>query len=98
MPKSVIGRGIRARVPFVATALVLASTLTGCGLLGGSDEGDDSSSGGNGDVEKTTIKVSIMKTTDVASFHLAVRRATSRTKASRSSPWTRRAATSRRPR
>lgn len=73
MPKSVIGRGIRARVPFVATALVLASTLTGCGLLGGSDEGDDSSSGGNGDVEKTTIKVSVMKTTDVASFHLAMK-------------------------
>jgi NitT/TauT family transport system substrate-binding protein len=74
MPKSVIGRVIRARVPVVATALVLASTLTGCGLLGGSDdEGSDSSSGGNGDVEKSTIKVSIMKTTEAAPFHLAVK-------------------------
>jgi NitT/TauT family transport system substrate-binding protein len=72
MPKSVIGRGIRVRVPVVATALLLASTLTGCGLLGGSDEGSDSSSGGNGDLEKTTVKVSIMPTTDLAPFHLAV--------------------------
>jgi NitT/TauT family transport system substrate-binding protein len=73
MPKSVIGRGIRTRLPVVATALALASTLTGCSLLGGSDEGSDSSSGGDGKLEKTEVKVSIMKTTDLAPFHLAMK-------------------------
>ena len=73
MPRSVIGRGIRARVPAVAAALVLASTLTGCSLLGGSDEGSDSSSGSNGKLEQSKITVSIMKTTDLAPFHLAVK-------------------------
>jgi NitT/TauT family transport system substrate-binding protein len=73
MPKSVIGRGIRTRVPAVAAALALASTLTGCSLLGGSDEGTDSSSGGNGKLEQSKITVSIMKTTDLAPFHLAMK-------------------------
>jgi NitT/TauT family transport system substrate-binding protein len=74
MPRGVIGRVIRTRVPAVATAIALASALTSCSLLGGSDEGSDSASGGKGgDLEKSTIKVSVMKTTDLAPFHLAVK-------------------------
>src|SRR5262245_20888591 len=74
MPKGVIGRVIRTRLPVVATAIALASALTSCSLLSGSDEGSDSASGGKGgDLEKTKIKVSIMKTTDLAPYHLAVK-------------------------
>jgi NitT/TauT family transport system substrate-binding protein len=53
----------------VATVLALATTLSGCNLLGG-DSGEESESG-NGNLETTSIKVSIMKTTDLAPFHLA---------------------------
>jgi NitT/TauT family transport system substrate-binding protein len=73
MPKGISGRGLRARLPLLATAAMLVTTLTGCSLLGGGDEDDASESGGSGNLEKSTIKVSIMKTTDLAPFHLAVK-------------------------
>ncbi|MBK1785360.1 ABC transporter substrate-binding protein [Prauserella sp. ASG 168] len=47
---------------------MLAAT-GGCGMLGGSDE---SSEGGNGDLETSKISVSIMPTIDLAPFHLAM--------------------------
>ncbi|MEU6647393.1 ABC transporter substrate-binding protein [Saccharomonospora sp. NPDC046836] len=47
----------------------MLASVGGCGLLGGSD---DSADGGNGDLEKTTIKVSLMPTIDLAPFHLAM--------------------------
>ncbi|MDI5978910.1 ABC transporter substrate-binding protein [Amycolatopsis magusensis] len=53
----------------VLTATIgLLGSLSGCGLLGGSD---DSAAEGNGPLEKSKIKVSIMPTIDVAPFHLA---------------------------
>ncbi len=74
MPKSFIGRGLRTRVPVVATAaLALITTLTSCGLLGGSDEGSEPAKSGDGNLEKSDISVSIMKTTDLAPFHLAMK-------------------------
>ena len=74
MPRSVTGRGVRTRVPLVATGLLLVASLTSCGLLGGSDESDtDTAQGGNGKLETTELKVSIMKTTDLAPFHLAMK-------------------------
>ncbi|MFF5989811.1 ABC transporter substrate-binding protein [Prauserella flavalba] len=48
---------------------MLAST-SGCGMLGGSD---DSSEGGNGNLEKSKISVSVMPTIDLAPFHLAMK-------------------------
>lgn len=73
MPNGVTGRGFRSRLPIVATALTLVTTLTSCGLLGGSDdEAEPTGTGGSGP-EKASIKVSIMKTTDLAPFHLAMK-------------------------
>jgi NitT/TauT family transport system substrate-binding protein len=73
MPKGVTGRGFRTRLPIVATALTLVTTLTSCGLLGGSDEEKEPAQGGGGNLETTDLKVSIMKTTDLAPFHLAMK-------------------------
>lgn len=72
MPKGSTGRGLRSRLPMVATALTLVTTLSSCGLLGGSDEDSEPAAGGNSNLEKSSITVSIMKTTDLAPFHLAV--------------------------
>ncbi|HEY0450979.1 ABC transporter substrate-binding protein [Actinophytocola sp.] len=74
MPNGVTGRGLRSRLPLVATALTLVTTLTSCGLLGGSDASNAPAQGGSGGLEKTSIKVSIMKTTDLAPFHLAMKK------------------------
>jgi NitT/TauT family transport system substrate-binding protein len=73
MPNGSTGRGLRSRLPLVATALTLVTALSSCGLLGGSDDESDSQSGGNGNLEKTDLKLSIMKTTDLAPFHLAMK-------------------------
>ncbi|MGH3880543.1 MAG: ABC transporter substrate-binding protein [Actinophytocola sp.] len=72
MPKGVTGRGFRSRLPLVATALTLVTTLTSCGLLGSEDESEPAKSS-NGKLETSEIKVSIMKTTDLAPFHLAMK-------------------------
>jgi NitT/TauT family transport system substrate-binding protein len=73
MPKGVRGRALSARIPLLATGLLLVASLTSCGLLGGSEEGNDSPQDGNGKLETTQLKVSIMKTTDLAPFHLAMK-------------------------
>ncbi|WP_020671057.1 ABC transporter substrate-binding protein [Amycolatopsis nigrescens] len=49
--------------------LGLLAALGGCGLLGGSDNSADGAA--NGTLEKSKIKISIMSTIDVASYHLA---------------------------
>jgi NitT/TauT family transport system substrate-binding protein len=72
MRNGVTGRGLRTRLPIVATALTLVTTLTGCSLLGGSDDEADSPAPSNGKLETTELNVSIMKTTDLAPFHIAV--------------------------
>ncbi|OLF09351.1 hypothetical protein BLA60_19435 [Actinophytocola xinjiangensis] len=72
MPNGSTGRGLRSRLPLVATALTLVTTLSGCGLLGGSDDETEPQSGGDGKLEKTNLTVSIMTPTDLAPFHLAM--------------------------
>jgi NitT/TauT family transport system substrate-binding protein len=73
MPRGVTGRGLRTRLPMAATAIMLVTTLTSCGLLGSEDESNAAASGGNGDLEKTKIKVATQLTSDVAPFHLALK-------------------------
>jgi NitT/TauT family transport system substrate-binding protein len=60
----------RQRFPILAITVTLATALTGCGLLGGSDEAPTTSSAG---LEKPNLKISVMPTTDLAPFHLAVK-------------------------
>ncbi|MCT2582693.1 ABC transporter substrate-binding protein [Actinophytocola gossypii] len=72
MPNVSPGRGLRSRLPLVATALTLVTTLSSCGLLGGSDDESETPSGGNGNLETTDLTISIMKPTDLAPFHLAM--------------------------
>lgn len=59
------------RLSVIATVLTLVTTVSSCGLLGASDE--SAAAQGGGGLEKTSIKVSIMKTTDLAPFHLAMK-------------------------
>jgi NitT/TauT family transport system substrate-binding protein len=72
MPNVSPGRGMRSRLPLVATALTLVTTLSSCGLLGGSDDESEAPAGGNGNLETTDLTISIMKPTDLAPFHLAM--------------------------
>jgi NitT/TauT family transport system substrate-binding protein len=65
-------RALRTRLPMIATALTLVTALSSCSLLGGEDDPAESSSGGDKGLEKTTVSVSIMKTTDLAPLHLAM--------------------------
>lgn len=51
--------------------MTLVAAVSSCGLLGASDR-SEAAQGGSGEGQ-TAIKVSIMKTTDVAPFHLAVK-------------------------
>jgi NitT/TauT family transport system substrate-binding protein len=60
----------RRRLLSLAIAGTVALTVSGCGLLGGSD--DSSASSGSGGLERSKIKVSVMATIDVAPFRLAV--------------------------
>lgn len=71
MAIDVDGRSLRSRLTILLATLALAASSTGCGLLGGSSSGDADSDGKSGGPEKSTVKVSIMKTTDLAPFHLA---------------------------
>jgi NitT/TauT family transport system substrate-binding protein len=73
MPNGSTERRVRNRLPLIATALTLVTALSSCSLLGGDDNEGESTTGASGGLEKTTIKVSIMKTTDLAPFHLAVK-------------------------
>ncbi|MGH3761138.1 ABC transporter substrate-binding protein [Actinophytocola sp.] len=72
MPRGVTGSGSRSRLPIVATALMLVTTLTSCGLLG-SEEDNEPAQSANSKLETADLKVSIMKTTDLAPFHLAMK-------------------------
>jgi len=74
MPKGVYRRGFRARLAMLGTALAVVTSLTSCSLLGGSeDEPEQATGGSSGKLETTDLKVSIMKTTDLAPFHLAMK-------------------------
>jgi NitT/TauT family transport system substrate-binding protein len=73
MPKGVTGRGFRAQLAMLGTALLLVISLSGCGLLGESEADTQPAKGGNGKLETTKLTVSIMKTTDLAPFHLAMK-------------------------
>ena len=66
VPRSRKLRGITS-LAAVGTALLM---LSGCGLLSGS-QGSDSIAGGNGDVEKSTVKFVGLPTLDRAVVHLA---------------------------
>lgn len=59
--------GSTSRLPLAVT-LALITALSGCGLLGGGTEEEPQP---DGNLETAAIKVSIMKTTDLAPFHLA---------------------------
>src|SRR5690348_9360699 len=50
-------------------AVFLATTLTGCGLLGG----DKADSGANSQVEKSTITVAVLPTVEIAPLQLGIR-------------------------
>jgi NitT/TauT family transport system substrate-binding protein len=52
-------------------ALTLLASLTSCGLLGG-DDNEPANNNASGGLEKPNIKISVMTTTDLASFWLAV--------------------------
>ncbi len=62
-----VRRGRRGAIA-LALAAVVTTSVGGCGLLGGDDS---SSSSGNGNLEKSKIKVAMMSTIDTASFRLA---------------------------
>lgn len=62
------GRTRRAALGLALTAAVVAS-VSGCGALGGSDS---SASSNSGNLEKPKIKVSILPTTDLGPFWLAM--------------------------
>lgn len=55
------------RLTALAAGLAVFASISGCGLLGGSDDEDS----GNAQVEKSKINVSIQGTIDLAAFHLA---------------------------
>jgi NitT/TauT family transport system substrate-binding protein len=61
-----------ARFPILVLALALFTSLTGCGLLGGSDDEAPATNAAGG-LEKPNLKISIMTTSDLAPFHLAVK-------------------------
>jgi NitT/TauT family transport system substrate-binding protein len=68
-------RAALSRIPLLALALALFAALSGCGLLGGSEDEPSSndtavSAGG---LERTKIKISVMPTIDLAPFHLALK-------------------------
>lgn len=71
MLRSVTRRTARVRLPIAGLAVALAATLTGCGLLGGDDEGAAPASGSGG-LEKTKIKVGTIPVVDVAPLHYAI--------------------------
>jgi NitT/TauT family transport system substrate-binding protein len=68
----------RARLPIIATALALLTTVSGCGLLGGSDSGGGTTGATSGSaqpggpVEKTKVKVGILPVVDVAPLYQAI--------------------------
>ncbi|RZS41069.1 NitT/TauT family transport system substrate-binding protein [Herbihabitans rhizosphaerae] len=60
----------RGTATIIGLVFPLLAALTGCSALGDSE----SSASAGGKVEKSSIKISVMPTTDVAPFHLAMKR------------------------
>ncbi|MFT7838771.1 ABC transporter substrate-binding protein [Saccharothrix sp. BKS2] len=66
--------GLSARRIFgVLSAVTLLATVSGCGLLGGSEE-QPAESAGSGKVEKAKIKLGLLPILDVASVHIAIKK------------------------
>lgn len=75
MPRRItsLRHSLLPRIGVPALALALFTSLTGCGLLGGDDNNNSSSSGSSTQLEKPNLKISVMTTTDLAPFWLAVK-------------------------
>lgn len=66
--------GLSARRIFgVLSAVALLATVSGCGLLGGSEE-QPADAAGSGKVEKAKIRLGLLPILDVASVHVAIKR------------------------
>ena len=72
MPRRATSFSRRVRFPVLALALSLFLSLTGCGLLGG-DDNEPADANASGQLEKPNLKISVMTTTDLAPFWLAVK-------------------------
>jgi NitT/TauT family transport system substrate-binding protein len=72
MPRRSTSSTVR-RLAIPSLALALLTSLTGCGLLGDSNDSAPATSSGSGQLEKPNLKISIMTTSDLAPFHLAVK-------------------------
>lgn len=72
MAHAAMRHGFTRRAATFAFAVALVAPLSSCGLLGGSEGSSPSES--DGPLEAPDITVSIMKTTDLAPFHLAVQK------------------------
>jgi len=74
MPRSTARRFTALRsFPIVAIVFALFITLTGCGLLGGDSNDAPATNASSGALEKPNLKISVMTTTDLAPFWLAVK-------------------------
>src|SRR6266498_3210987 len=62
----------RVRFPILAATLALTLVTSGCGLLG-SDDSSSPATPTAGGLEKPNLKISVMTTTDLAPFNLAVK-------------------------
>jgi NitT/TauT family transport system substrate-binding protein len=65
-------RSTLPRFALIPLVVALFTAVTGCGLLGGSDN-SSSSNASDGKLEKPNLKISVMTTTDLAPFWLAVK-------------------------
>ncbi|QFZ22313.1 ABC transporter substrate-binding protein [Saccharothrix syringae] len=67
--------GLSARRIFgVLSAVALLASVSGCGLLGGSEEKPADTAAGSGGVEKAKIKLGLLPILDVASVHIAIKK------------------------
>lgn len=72
MPRRDTQQYRRVRFPILVSTLALAMLSSGCGLLG-SDDNSTPAANPTGSLEKPNLKISVMTTTDLAPFHLAVK-------------------------
>jgi NitT/TauT family transport system substrate-binding protein len=63
---------LRVRFPILVATLAMALVSSGCGLLGSNDNSAPAANPAGG-LEKPNLKLSVMTTTDLAPFHLAVK-------------------------
>jgi NitT/TauT family transport system substrate-binding protein len=66
-------RSMLSRFAIPALVIALFAALTGCGLLGGNDNSSSNNASSSGGLEKPNLKISVMTTTDLAPFWLAVK-------------------------